>query len=230
MGCMANTPVETPTEETTIELSSETTTEPTKEETTTETTEVCPVEDGIYLLIPHSIDKDQLGCTADLSNYYYESDTDQICKSDIVAENIHIKLSENLYIFDSLELPQSDEIHQAYLDGFRQSYTDGSLIPILWEDEAIQTYLQQYPESIEYGVLNTGGFRYRTIEDFVYTYNELSVWGVGTSILAVVENGVITEMYLNSDQHQAWRYIDAEGKSKFPDDTDYSQYKIQIGV
>ncbi len=224
------------------------------------------IPDGIYLFQPISIDRDRLGCTANICAFYYlleedleylnegdevywgdeshvcssidsdnqsasfdvclwglskiandayaivDFDTGQECATYVFAENCHVDIAEDVYIFDGLPFMPfkfiSEDTHKAYLNGYYPSNSDGSLIPLMYEEEAILH--NERPNEIELSM----SFRYKSIDDFVYACNELSIWGRGICprIVVVINDQSIQEMYINPALHQPWRYVSAENR------------------
>ena len=143
---------------------------------------------------------------------FMEADTGQGCATYLLAEDFRINISESVCILDGFSVPPfypnlSEEEHQAYLDGKMPAYymvgnSNEGFVDIPTEAEAIEYYTNQYPDAREFGMR----CKY-TLDEYVYAYNELSLWGVGVVTLVVIENNTITEMYINPAQHQPWRYI-----------------------
>lgn len=131
----------------------------------------------------------------------------QSCITYLICENYTIKLDDNLYIFDSFGIPPFgyEEWHQNYLDGYYM-YNDEKR-PILYEKEALELYRQQYPSSLESGA----SYRFRSIEDFIYAWNNLSTMHPAPVI--IIKDNKICEMYINPQLHQPWRFVNEETKS-----------------
>ena len=179
--------------------------------------------DGEYVLYGgYEFDSDLKGITSDVSSYYYmtKDEIDSLKIGDTIVidnyEDIHVETLENFVneFVDYIEL-DSNHFHalskqksgKYYLEDeistmFTKQIVTSKHIPIA-DDVLVIDHYYPYHE-----VFNTDYdeyvFKYDSLADFVSDLNSDKVWFL-PSLHIVVKDGVITEIYINPEQHQPWK-------------------------